>query len=166
MGEEASRLAKHLQGVDHLAIALNDLEAAVKFYTEQLGFTAVERRSTSGRNTAMESAVLAGGPVKVVLLQGTSPESQVTRYVQQYGPGVQHVAFLVQDMEAVVADLQGRGVAFDTGIIAAPGLEQAFTRRHPISGMMYELIERTGEEGFSDDNVKRLFESLEQKDAF
>lgn len=162
MGE----LGKRLQGVDHVAIAVEDLEAAVSFYTRQLGFTEVERRTTTGRKTGMDSVVLAGGNLKLVLLKGNSEESQVTRYVRQYGPGVQHVALRVTGIETVVADLQQRGVPFDTGVLAAPGLKQAFTRRDPVSGMMFELIERTGEEGFSDENVRRLFESLEEKDAF
>jgi methylmalonyl-CoA/ethylmalonyl-CoA epimerase len=77
-----------------------------------------------------------------------------------------HVAFRVHNLEAVVEDLLSRGLEFDTGVITTPGLKQAFSRREPISGMMFELIERTGEEGFSDQNVQKLFESLEDNDSF
>lgn len=165
MSDPISQLCAQMHGVDHLAIAVEDLDAAVAYYT-QLGFAEQERRVTRGRTTGMESVVLSGGGLKVVLLKGTSEESQVTRYIRRYGPGVQHVAFRVQDIGAVVADLIQRGVAFDTGILTAPGLKQAFTARDPVSGMMFELIERTGEAGFSDQNVQKLFESLEEKDSF
>ena len=161
-----SLLGQRLQTVDHLAVAVDDLEGAVTFYRDRLGFQEMERRSIEGRKTGMDSVVMKAGELKVVLIKGTTPESQVTRYVQEYGPGVQHVAFMVQGIEAVVADLKERGLAFDTGVIESPGLKQAFSKRDPISGMMFELIERTGEEGFTDNNVKKLFESLEENDSF
>ena len=164
--EGQGMLPARLIAVDHLAIAVDDLEGAVHFYTSNLGFVEVERRRTEGKKTGMDSVVLKGGDLKIVLLKGTTPESQVTRYVEEYGPGVQHVAFRVQGLEEVFTDLKERGLSFDTGVIEAPGLKQAFSSRDPVSGMMFELIERTGEEGFSDANVKKLFESLEQKDSF
>jgi len=114
----------------------------------------------------MLSAVMKAGDLKVVLLKGASEESQVSRYVQEYGPGVQHVAFMVEGIEAVVKDLRSRGLPFDTDVITAPGLKQAFSKRDPVSGMMFELIERTGEEGFADANVQKLFESLEKNGSF
>jgi methylmalonyl-CoA epimerase len=164
--DDLSVLSRALRTVDHLAVAVDDLEAAVAFYRDRLGFEEVERRETKGAATGMVSAVMKAGELKVVLLKGTSPESQVSRYVQEYGPGVQHVAFMVQGIEDVVADLQQRGLAFDTNVIIAPGLKQAFTRRDPISGMMFELIERTGEEGFVDQNVQQLFDALEKNNSF
>lgn len=159
-------LGERLEAVDHLAIAVNDLEAAVAFYRDRLGFREAERRTTQGVKTGMESAVMEGGPLKIVLLRGTSPESQVSRYVAEYGPGVQHVAFRVTGIADVVADLTERGLAFDTEIIRGAGLTQAFSTRDPISGMMFEFVERTGEEGFQDQNVQQLFESLEKKGSF
>lgn len=164
--DERSPLSERLRGVDHLAIAVDDLEIAIAFYRDRLGFKEVERRSTAGVRTGMDSAVMLAGDLKVVLIRGTSPQSQVSRYVAEYGPGVQHVAFQVEGIEAVFADLRERGLAFDTDIITAPGLKQAFSTRDPVSGMMFELIERTGAEGFSDESVRKLFESLEEKDSF
>lgn len=164
--EGQGRLPEHLQAVDHLAIAVDDLEAAVKFYTQSLGFVEVERRRTEGKKSGMNSVVVEGGPLKIVLLQGTSEESQVSRYVKEYGPGVQHVAFRVDGIEGVVTDLKDRGLKFDTDVINGPGLKQAFSQRDPVSGMMFELIERTGAEGFADTNIQQLFESLEKKGSF
>jgi methylmalonyl-CoA epimerase len=164
--EKSSILGRSLRTVDHLAIAVDDLEAAVAFYRDRLGFAEAERRVTEGRKTGMVSAVMKAGDLQVVLLKGTSAESQVSRYVAEYGPGVQHVAFAVEGIEHVVADLKHRGLPFDTGVIEAPGLKQAFSKRDPVSGMMFELIERTGEEGFVDNNVQKLFESLEENGSF
>lgn len=161
-----SVLCAQLKTVDHLAIAVEDLEGAVNLYTKMLGFVEKERRVTAGKKTAMESVVVTSDNLQIVLIKGTTEESQVTRYVKEYGPGVQHVAFRVDDIEAVVADLKARGIEFDTPILEAPGLKQAFTKREPVSGMMFEIIQRTGEEGFSEQNVQKLFESLEKNDSF
>ena len=158
-------MARHARGVDHVAIAVTDLDAATKWYTEALGFTAEEEKITRGSATAMRSRVLRAGPLKFVLVQGTEPDSNVSRFIDSFGQGVQHVAILVDDMEAVVADLKGK-MAFDTDIIRGPHLKQAFTHRDEPSGMVFELVERDAYDGFQDDNVKQLFDSLEQKNTF
>jgi methylmalonyl-CoA/ethylmalonyl-CoA epimerase len=158
-------LSKYAKAIDHVAIAVNDLEASIAFYSKTLGFRLHERRRTEGKATAMISAVMKAGPVTVVLLEGTSPESQVSKYVEHYGPGVQHIAFEVEDLPGLAQDLKNAGLVFDTNIINSPGLRQIFTTRDAGSGMMYEFIERMGGD-FSDESVKNLFEQLEQKGTF
>lgn len=158
-------LAKYATSIDHVAIAVRDLEESIRFYTDTLGFELKERRRTEGKQTAMISAVLNAGPITVVLLQGTSPESQVSRFVEHFGPGVQHLALGVQDLPKMAEELTAAGLEFDTTVIESPGLRQIFTARDPGSGMMFELIERMGGD-FSDQSVQNLFEQLEKKNAF
>lgn len=158
-------LGKYAKAVDHIAIAVNDLEEAIKLYSEHFGYQLHERRRTEGKTTAMVSAVMKAGPITIVLLQGTTEESQVSKYVKHYGPGVQHIAIEVDDLPALTEELKGAGVQFDTNIINSPGLRQIFTHRDENSGMMYELIQRLGGD-FSDESVKNLFEQLESKDNF
>ena len=152
--------------IDHLAIAVNDLEEAVVYYRDILKLPLVERRETLGKNTGMRSAVMSAGNFQIVLIEGTSPESQVSRYIEKFGPGVQHVAFEVKDIESTHRALAENGMEFSTSVLEAPGLRQAFSKRDQVSGMMYELIERTGEIGFKDANTTRLFEELERADAY
>lgn len=156
---------KYATSVDHVAIAVRDLEESIKLYTEVLGFELKERRRTEGKNTAMVSAVLKAGPVTIVLLQGTSPDSQVSRFVENFGPGVQHVALGVQNLPEMAEELKAAGMEFDTTVIQSPGLRQIFSKRDPGSGMMFEFIERMGGD-FSDQSVQQLFEQLEQKDSY
>jgi methylmalonyl-CoA/ethylmalonyl-CoA epimerase len=158
-------LGKYARAIDHIAIAVNDLEEGIKYYSEQYGYQLFERRRTEGRTTAMVSAVMKAGPITIVLLQGASEESQVSRYVQHYGPGVQHIAIEVDDLPKMTEDLKAAGVKFDTSIINSPGLRQIFTHRDENSGMMYELIQRLGGD-FSDESVKNLFEQLEAQDNY
>ncbi len=152
--------------IDHLAIAVHDLEEAILFYRDTLKLPLVERRETQGKFTGMRSAVMSAGHFQIVLIEGTSPESQVSRYVNEYGAGVQHVAFEVEDIENTHRALAENGLEFSTSVLDAPGLRQAFSKRDKVSGMMFELIERTGETGFKDANINRLFEELERADAY
>ena len=158
-------LARYVKGIDHIAVAITDLKHAIDFYSRMLGFSLHERRRTEGKTTGMVSAVMKAGPVTVVLLQGTSAESQVSKYVDRYGPGVQHVAFQVENLPEAAEELKVAGLEYDTDIINSPGLRQIFTSRDPSSGMMYEFIERMGGD-FSDESVQNLFEQLEKKGAF
>jgi methylmalonyl-CoA epimerase len=158
-------LGRYATSIDHIAIAVQNLEESIQFYSEVLGFELKERRRTEGKQTAMVSAVLKAGPVTVVLLQGTSPESQVSRFIEHYGPGVQHLAIGVQNLPEAAEELKAAGLEFDTTVIQSPGLRQIFSKRDPGSGMMFEFIERMGGD-FSDQSVQQLFEQLEKKDAY
>ena len=95
----SSILARYATGIDHVAIAVPDLETSIEFYSKVLGFELVERRRTEGTATAMVSAVMKAGPLTFVLIQGTSPQSQVSRFIEHYGPGVQHIAISVENIE-------------------------------------------------------------------
>lgn len=163
--QPAAGLAKYITSIDHVAIAVHNLEESIKFYTEVLGFELKERRRTEGKHTAMISAVLKAGSITVVLLEGTSPESQVSRFVEHFGPGVQHVAFGVENLPEMAEELQASGLEFDTTVIESPGLRQIFGKRDTGSGMMFEFIERMGGD-FSDQSVQQLFDQLEKKNAF
>lgn len=159
-------LPLHVKGIDHVAIAVRDLETSVRFFESNFGFHVRERRTTRGEFSGMESAVLELGPVTAVFLQGTSERSQVSRFIARYGPGVQHLALRVEDIESVVGSLQRAGVEFATPILNAPLLRQVFCVRDADSGIMLEFIERSEDAGFQDQNVDSLFRWLEAKDAF
>ncbi|MDP9122402.1 MAG: VOC family protein [Acidobacteriota bacterium] len=161
----APMLGKYATQVDHIAIAVHDLETSIEFYTKVLGFALHERRKTLGKQTAMVSAVMKAGPITVVLLQGTSPESQVSRFIDNYGAGVQHVAIGCQNLPQMAEELKAQGLEFDTTVINSPGLRQIFTKRDSGSGLMIEFIERMGGD-FSDQSVQQLFEQLERKESF
>ena len=162
---EFPELGTFATSIDHIAIAVHDLETSITFFTTRFGFTLHERRKTEGKNTAMISAVLKAGPLTFVLLQGTSPESQVSKFVEHYGAGVQHIAIAVDNLPVIAGELKAAGLEFDTTVIESPGLRQIFTSRDAGSGVMVEFIERLGGD-FSDQSVQQLFEQLEKKDAF
>jgi chorismate mutase-like protein len=153
-------------GIDHVAIAVRDLEAAIDYYGGTLGFELAERRQISGRISGMDSAVMVAGGVKLVLVQGDSPESNVSRYIEAYGPGVQHVAIEIPDAQEALEDLRARGADLLTGVINGPGLDQIFTKREQSSGMQLEIIARSENEGFDPRNVQELFEAMERENVY
>lgn len=168
MSEKSSPsiLAKYSKNIDHLAIAVTDLESSIEFHQNILGFTLVERRETTGKKTAMSSAVMRSGSITFVLIQGKSSDSQVSKFIEHYGPGVQHIAIEVENLINVSEELKKRGFEFDTDIIRSPGLKQIFSKRNPVSGLMIEFIEKTDNADFTDNSVQQLFESLEEKGSF
>ena len=148
--------------IDHIAIAVEDLDAAIGWYQRALGFSVVGRRITQGDRTSMISAVLKCGSAVVVLVQGTTPDSQVVRFIEHFGPGVQHLAFQVSDMEAALQRVKAAGATLDVGLIKGNGIQQAFLQRTPDSGVRVEIIERQGGE-FTDRTVEHLYREMETK---
>ena len=160
-----SVLGRLAVGIDHIAIAVPDLERSVTWFTSVLGFVLKERRVTEGATTGMLSAVIEAGPLSLVLLQGTSPQSQVSKYIQKYGPGVHHLAVGVENIRLLTDDLQASGFHFDTSLLEGDGLRQIFSKRDEGSGLMIEFIERSAA-GFSDQNATDLFKQLETSGSF
>lgn len=152
--------------IDHIAIAVHELEAAICFFVDTLGFELVCRRKIAGDSTGMIAADLNYNSIKFVLLQGTEPESQVSKLITNFGPGIAHIALAVDNISETVDQLVEHGLKFDTTIISGAGLKQIFTSRDFNSGLSFEFIERSGEENFLDQNVQELFSQLEKKDAY
>lgn len=153
--------------IDHVAIAVRDLESAIAFFSGVLGFRLVQRREIKGARTGMISAEMEVNGIKFVLCQGTEPASQVSRLIEEFGPGVAHIALAVDDVHSAVEELGARGLKFDTSVIEGPGLTQAFSSRCTNSGLSFELIaRRDDEDGFLAQNVRELFEQLERNGAY
>lgn len=163
---ELSAMGRYAIKIDHVAIAVDNLDASIEVY-KRLGFQVVERRETQGDKTGMISAVLTAANIVVVLIQGTAEGSQVNRYVENFGPGVQHIAIEVRNLEALRKELSDSGIAFSTTLIQGREIRQSFTARDHGSGMMFEFIERQTNDGrFTDESVQELFEQLERNDVY
>jgi 4-hydroxyphenylpyruvate dioxygenase-like putative hemolysin len=152
--------------IDHIAIAVRDLEHGIALFERVLGFRLVRRLEVKGQRTGMISAEMEYNGIKFVLCQGTEPESQVSKLIEHYGPGVAHIAVAVDNVHDTVARLNARGLNFDTNVIEGPGLHQAFSSRCTNSGLSFEFIRRDAEEGFLESNVQQLFEQLERSGAY
>ena len=163
---DSSELGKRGVRIDHAAIAVRDLDAAIETFTKRYGFRVMDRRPVRGSMSGMEVAAIEAGDLTLVLVMGTDPQSNVTRYIEHYGPGVQHLALLVDDLPEVHADLKERRANLLTDIVNAPGLRQAFTRRDSNTGMQFEFLERSNINEFEEDNIRKLYDAMDNEDVY
>lgn len=151
--------------LDHLAVAVPDLEAAIRWYQRCLGFRLLERRETRGETTGMRSAVMRAGDAIVVLVQGTEAQSQVSRFIEHFGAGVHHAAFQVRNIRAALDRVEAMGSRAITDIMGDVGIQQVFLERSSDSAVLVELIETSGGT-FSDRTVEELFRTLESRGLY
>ena len=128
--------------IDHLGIAVNSIDEGRKFWSDVLGL------AFEGAETVEEQKVTtAFFPVsesEVELLESTSPEGPVAKYIEKRGTGIQHVAFRVADIDAALAELKEKGVKLidQEPRIGAGGARIAFLHPKATGGVLVELCER------------------------
>ncbi len=93
--------------IDHIGIAVKDLESAIKTYETILNSPCSKRELVSSEK--VETAFFNTGESKVELLGATEPDSVIAKYVEKKGEGLHHVAFEVKDIHAELDRLRGEG---------------------------------------------------------
>jgi len=165
-GRSASNLDEKLVlGVDHIAIAVENLDQAVSWYCDNLGFELQDRRITRANDVSMSSAVLRSMGATIVLVQGHEPECSINRFIDKFGSGVQHIAFQVSDLHKALKSFPVGSKPEDTDVIEGDGIRQVFLKRTSGSAVRVELIERRGGD-FSDESVLELFTSFEERGLY
>ena len=153
--------------IDHVAIAVLNIEESLFFFRDILGFELLNKREVKGKFSGMIAVELDAHGFNIVLVQGTKPDSQVSRYINDFGPGVQHIAIEVEDIEGLVESLEAKGMKFATNIINGKSLVQVFSQRDHNSGMMFEFIKKELRESkFEKNNIQELFDQLELNGAY
>ena len=128
--------------IDHLGIAVNSIEEGKQFWQNILGL------DFEGAETVAEQKVTTAffpvGESEVELLESTSPEGAVAKYIEKRGQGIQHVAFRVENIEEALAELKEKGVRLidETPRIGAGGAKIAFLHPKATHGVLVELCER------------------------
>lgn len=128
--------------IDHLGIAVSSIDAKKNFWTDVLGL------ALKGTETIQEqkvtTAFLPVGESEVELLESTSEDGPVAKYIEKRGEGIQHVAFRVENIEEALAELKAKGIALidQTPRIGAGGAKIAFLHPKATSGVLVELCER------------------------
>ncbi len=99
-----------------------------------------------------------------MLVEGSGPESQVSRFIEQKGEGVSHVALAVSSLDDALRRVEAvtRPALPE---VSAGGIRQAFLQQDPESGVRIELIERAGGQ-FSERSLREMFVALEERDLF
>jgi methylmalonyl-CoA/ethylmalonyl-CoA epimerase len=131
--------------IDHVGIAVADLDQAIDFYTRVFGMRCVhqEKNEDQGVREAMMSIgpSPAGGCVQ--LLAPLCPDSTIAKFLDRNGPGVQQVAYTVADVDAASAALRARGVRllYDEARRGTAGSRINFVHPKDAGGVLVELVE-------------------------
>jgi len=127
--------------LDHIGLATRQLDDGLALWRDALGLKvdATEEISEQGVRVAM----LAIGDTHVELLEPTSPESPVGKFLAKRGPGIHHVAVAVEDIHAALADLKRRGARLidETPRVGARGCLVAFIHPTTTDGVLLELVQ-------------------------
>jgi methylmalonyl-CoA/ethylmalonyl-CoA epimerase len=130
--------------VDHVGIAVADLDEAIDWYQDTFGMQVAhqEVNEEQGVREAMLVVGAAGG-ARLQLLAPLRPDSPIARFLDRSGPGIQQIAYRVEDIEAVCAELLSRGLRL---LYQAPrrgtaGARINFIHPKDAGGVLVELIE-------------------------
>jgi methylmalonyl-CoA/ethylmalonyl-CoA epimerase len=125
--------------IAHIGIAVRDLAAILPFYRDVLGMPEVPLDDADGARIAG----LAAGQSLVELLEAETPESPIGRYVAKRGPGIHHVCFAVDDIDAALERCRRAGVRLidETPRLGAEGKRIAFLHPSATAGVLVELTE-------------------------
>jgi LAO/AO transport system kinase len=126
--------------IDHLGIAVKSIDAALGFYTGQLGME-VSLRETVEQEKVKVAMLPAGGP-RLELLEPTEADSVIGRYLEKRGEGLHHVALLVPDLAAAMQQLKAGGARIlNEPRRGAGGHEYVFVHPASTGGVLLELIQ-------------------------
>ena len=127
--------------IDHLGIAVNSMDEGKNFWSEVLGL------EFAGAETIEEQKVTTGffpvGESEVELLESTSPDGPVAKFIEKKGTGIQHVAFCVENIEAALEELKQKGIRLidEKPRGGAGGKKIAFLHPKATNGVLVELCE-------------------------
>jgi methylmalonyl-CoA/ethylmalonyl-CoA epimerase len=130
-----------LEAIDHTGIAVQDMDAAVSYYRDVLGLALVHREVVTEQG--VEAVLFDIGQSHIELLTPLGPQTAVARFLEKRGPGLHHLAYRVQDIDAAIARLAAAGVRL---IDATPrtgirGSRVAFLQPASTGGVLTEIVE-------------------------
>ena len=129
--------------IDHVGIAVEDLDDAIRFYEHSFGFECVhrERNEEQGVNEAMLAIGESGSMLQ--LLSPLGPDTPIGKFLQRSGPGIQQMAYTVTDVRAAAAHLRARGLRllYDDPKVGTAGSLINFVHPKDAGGVLIELVQ-------------------------
>ena len=127
--------------IDHLGIAVRSLDAALPFYTTDLGLSVLSRETVE--HEKVNVAMLPAGTSRIELLEPHNGDSTIARFLEKRGPGIHHIAMRVPDLNATISRLESAGVR----LLGAPrrgagGHLYVFVHPSGTGGVLWELIQQ------------------------
>ncbi len=128
--------------IDHLGVAVKSIDEGKNFWTDILGLTFEGTETVEAQKVT--TAFLPVGESEVELLESTSSDGPVAKYIDKKGEGVQHVAFRVENIDDALQELKDKGIRLidETPRMGAGGAKIAFLHPKATSGVLVELCQR------------------------
>jgi methylmalonyl-CoA/ethylmalonyl-CoA epimerase len=125
--------------LDHVGIAVSDLQASLKFFRDVMGLEVEAPEDIPSQR--VRAHFLQAGESSLELLEATAGDSPIARFLEKRGPGLHHVALRVDDIGAALADLKSRGIRLidETPRPGAHGSLVAFLHPSSTHGVLVEL---------------------------
>ena len=129
------------EAIDHIGVAVTDLEAAIALYTEQLGMPLQHRERVEEQG--VEAVLLGVGGSHVELLSALGPDTPVGKFIAKKGPGLHHVAYGVSDIEAELERLKAASVRLidETPRVGIRNSRVAFLHPASTGGVLTEIVQ-------------------------
>jgi methylmalonyl-CoA/ethylmalonyl-CoA epimerase len=128
--------------IDHIGVAVKNLEESLKFYQETLGLELHGIEIVEEQKVKV--AFLPIGDTEIELLESTDVDGPIAKYIANKGEGVQHIAYRVDDLEKAIADMLSKGVKMidEKPRYGAGGAKIAFCHPKSTNGVLVELCQR------------------------
>ncbi len=128
--------------LDHIGIAVKDLQSTLKFYEETLGLKSAGIEVVEEQKVRV--AFLPIGDTEVELLESTEEDGPIAKFIAKNGEGIQHMAYRVDDIEKAIAEMIDKGVRMidEKPRYGAGGAKIAFCHPKSTSGVLVELCQR------------------------
>ena len=136
-------IAMKISHIEHLGIAVESIEKALPYYENVLGLKCYNIEVVEDQK--VKTAFLKAGDTKIELLEPTSPESTIAKFIEKRGEGIHHLAFAVEDGVAnALAEAEGKGIRLIDKVprLGAEGLHIAFLHPKSTIGVLTELCEK------------------------
>lgn len=129
--------------LEHIGIATRGIEEAVGFWRDALGLDIIETEVVEDQKVRV--AMLPIGESRVELLEPTSEDSPIAKFLEKRGPGIHHIAIRVEDIRATLAQLRESGARLIDEVPrnGAGGCLVAFIHPASTGGVLLELVEHT-----------------------
>jgi methylmalonyl-CoA/ethylmalonyl-CoA epimerase len=129
--------------IDHVGIAVPDLREAIAFYELAFGITSVHEEINEEQGVHEAMLAVGDGDTRIQLLAPLTPESTIAKFIGRSGPGLQQLAFRVDDVEAAGATLRERGLRllYDVPKRGTAGSRVNFVHPKDAGGVLVELVE-------------------------
>lgn len=130
--------------IDHVAIIVRNIEQALVFYRDTLGITPSEIKEVPTEEVRIAFLPMGGpGGSEIELIEPTTPDSSLTRFLEKRGEGLHHICLEVADIDAALAEMQEKGVpVLDKRPRSAAEGRAIFLHPRGTNGVLLELLER------------------------